>query len=221
MSLSKEAWAEWPTGSVREFRCGEAYKASKEHVQTLSLEEAEYVVVDTETTDKNRGVARLVEIAGLIVSLPSGTVIDRFQELIYPAMSIPEEVIAIHGITDEMVRDAPRVRAVLPRFFAWCGGRQLIAHNASYDRDILRYESGRGLVRSPGLEIFCSLKLARKLLPKRDGGHSLSALTAWCGVEHRNAHRAMGDCEALAAVLMRLIAMADKGACAAAAEGIV
>ena len=88
------------------------------------------VFIDLETTGINLAVDRIVEIA-IVKILPDGTKLVK-QKYINPGMRIPPTVTAIHGITDEMVKDAPTFKEVANEL------RQFIDHS-----DLSGYNSNR------------------------------------------------------------------------------
>ena len=66
--------------------------------------------IDLETTGVNLSTDRIVEIA-IIKLLPDGTK-ETKQKYINPEMPIPAETTAIHGITDDMIKDAPTFKQI-------------------------------------------------------------------------------------------------------------
>ena len=70
------------------------------------------IVLDTETTGLDYTRERLVEFAA--VRLENGKIVDEFQTLINPEQHIRKSSMAIHGITQEMVEDAPTEAEVMP-----------------------------------------------------------------------------------------------------------
>lgn len=91
------------------------------------------VVLDTETTGLDG--AYLVEIA---IVAGDGRVL--LESLVNPGVPIPAEVIEIHGITDNMVRDAPTFAELLPRIEAALTGRRVVIYNAEFDKGIIHAE---------------------------------------------------------------------------------
>ena len=70
-----------------------------------------HAVIDFETTGLSPALgARPTEVA--IVLIAEGKIIDRFQSLMNPGVSIPNDIQVLTGITNEMVRKAPKVEAV-------------------------------------------------------------------------------------------------------------
>lgn len=155
------------------------------------------IIVDTETTGSGVG-ARLVELGALHVR--DGKVVAQFQTLVDPEEQIPAYVIRIHGITNAMVKGAPRAKLVLPAFLAFVGNRCLMAHNAGFDRGIIAQELQRVGMKRPDIPMFCSLKLARKVFPQAPN-HKLSTLASYLKIPDPPSHRAIADCMTTVGVL--------------------
>jgi DNA polymerase III epsilon subunit-like protein len=103
-------------------------------VESDKLSDLVFVAFDVETTGLSPIACRLVELCAIRFSLGEGQ-LETFSTLINPGLPIPAEVSALHGITDEMVRDAPEAGAALQNFLNWLGGDRpvLLAHNANFD----------------------------------------------------------------------------------------
>lgn len=138
-----------------------------------------------------------------------GRVVDTFSTLVNPRRRIQPFVVTLTGITDQMVRDAPPIEAVLPRFLEYAGEAVLVAHNAAFDLGHL----GRALAAIDGgiiaNPVLCTLRLARRLLPhlKR---RNLDAVAADLGVECGRRHRALDDARITADVLTDFIVRAER-----------
>ena len=89
------------------------------------------IVLDTETTGLDYTRERMVEFAA--VRLENGKIKDEFQTLINPEQHIRKSSIAIHGITPEMVADAPTEAEVLPKILEFIGDYPIVAHNVIFD----------------------------------------------------------------------------------------
>jgi DNA polymerase III epsilon subunit family exonuclease len=150
----------------------------------------EFVVFDTETSGMPPG-GRLVEIGAIRVR--GGHVVDRFQRLVFPEGPIPEQVIAIHGIDDAMVADAPSAKEVLPEFLAWADRAPLFGHNIAFDARVLACEAQRYGVELPSNRLLCTLRAARRLLKRPS--HALESLVDDLGLPRGAHHRAMEDAE--------------------------
>jgi DNA polymerase III epsilon subunit family exonuclease len=151
-----------------------------------------FVAFDTETTGLWAPSNRIVEIAG-VRFLRDGTVLETMAQLINPGMAIPEQVTAIHGITDDMVSGAERAGAVLKRFFEFCEPDSiLIAHNALFDISFVWHECQRNSLSLSENVILDSCSLARKLIPGQKS-YSLLSLSKSLELAVEQEHRALSD----------------------------
>jgi DNA polymerase III subunit epsilon len=167
------------------------------------LHEEEWVVVDLETTGGSpRYGHRVTEIAAVCVS--GGEIRETYSTLVNPGRRIPSMVSALTGITDEMVRTAPRFEDVAEELSAVLRGRVFVAHNAAFDWGFLSSE----LERCVGAELagrqLCTVRLARKLLPELPS-RSLDGLALYFGLEIESRHRALDDAVATAHILLRFL----------------
>jgi len=147
------------------------------------------IFYDTETTGIKADKDRIIEIAAF------DPVNNRsFVKLVNPGCPIPADVTAIHGISDEMVANAPSFSAVVPEFLQFCEGSViLIAHNNdAFDLHFMREEFARIPMPLPDWKFLDSLKWARRYRPDLPR-HSLQFLREVYGVAANNAHRALDD----------------------------
>jgi DNA polymerase-3 subunit epsilon len=129
-----------------------------------------------------------------------------FCSFINPGCPIPPESTATSQITDEMVRDAPSFKEVIPSFIEFCSGDSLlIAHNNdAFDKLFLEAEFVRASLPFPAWKFLDSLKWSRKYrsdLPR----HSLQFLREAYGIQSNQAHRALDDVMVLYQVFSRMI----------------
>jgi DNA polymerase III subunit epsilon len=163
------------------------------------------IVVDTETTglDPSEG-HRIVEIAciELIHHVPTGR---KFHRYVNPERSMPEDALAVHGITAEFLASQPPFGAIVDELLAFIGSDRLIIHNAEFDLAFLNGELVR-LQRVPIDSAFIdTLGLARVRFP--GAPVSLDALCRRFGIDLsiRVHHGAEIDCDLLAAVYLELL----------------
>ena len=163
------------------------------------------IVLDTETTgfDPRQG-HRMVEIGCIELDglLPTGR---TFHTLINPERHIDDEVIRVHGVTNEKVRDAPCFRDVADQLHDFIGDAPVVAHNAGFDRAFVNYELGL----CGRLEIHVdrwvdTLGLAQKRFPGM--ANSLDALCKRFKISlaERTLHGALIDARLLASVYLEL-----------------
>ncbi len=163
------------------------------------------VLFDTETTGLDPLTGdRVLEVAAieLVNDLPTK---NHFHRLIHPQRDIPEEVVRIHGITMDKVRDAPRFEAIVDDLLAFFGEGMLVAHNAPFDFGFLNAELAR--CGRPALErgrMVDTLALAKARFPGMP--NSLDALCRRFGIDlsERTTHNALLDCKLLAEVYVEL-----------------
>ena len=163
-----------------------------------------FAVVDLETTGGSAIYDRIVEVA--VVRLDGGEIVDRYEQLVDPKVAIPPFITRLTGIDGRMLRGKPAFGEIAEDVRLALGELPLVAHNASFDEAFLRHafaRVGRKLT-NPKL---CTLRLARRLLPRLPT-YRLDALTTYFGIKNRKRHRALGDAEATALVLSRLLDLA-------------
>ena len=152
----------------------------------------DYVVFDLETTGISCLSDRIVEISAIKVR--DGLAEDTFTTLVNPKCPIPHSASAVHGITDDMVKDAPEIEEVLPAFLEFAGESVLAGHNiASFDMRFIDRYSMQLTGTCPGNDYVDTLPIARLVLPGLPH-HRLTDLAAYYGISCEGAHRALNDC---------------------------
>lgn len=168
-----------------------------------------FIIFDVETTGLRTGVDRLTEIGA--VKYVDGAERARFQTFVNPERHIPEEITQLTGITDAMVARAPKEAEAVRRFFEFCGNDAvLVAHNASFDTQVIRSVCSRN-----GIEYNYShidtLVLAQGLI-KTIKNYKLDTISNHFKLPKFDHHRADEDAGALAAIFEKLLELAvEKG----------
>src|SRR5262245_26162011 len=112
------------------------------------------VYLDTETT----GLGDDAEIVELCLIDAAGQVL--VDTLVLPERRIPPDATRIHGITDAMVRGAPRWQEVWPKVRPLLGGRRVGVYNAGYDVPLIQAHNRRYQLDPPAsATAFCIMKL--------------------------------------------------------------
>ena len=106
------------------------------HGQKDMTFDQEYVAFDLETTGLSSRTDTIIEIGAVI--LKNGQEIDRFQTFVDPGRSLEKKIVDLTGITDDMLKGAPKIREVLPKFLEFVGDRVLVAHNSDFDTGFIR-----------------------------------------------------------------------------------
>lgn len=169
------------------------------------------VILDTETTGMNQAGGphyqghRIIEI-GCVEVINRKLTGKTYHVYINPEMPIDPEAIAVHGITDEQVKDCPKFAEIAEEFVAFIDGSELIAHNAPFDVGFMDLEfgmlSGDWKTTSELCKITDSLKVAKDKFPGQK--NNLDALCRRLGIDnsHRELHGALLDAEILADVFL-------------------
>ncbi len=148
---------------------------------------------------------RVTEVA--VVLVRNGQIGETFHTLVDPGVSIPPFITRLTGISDEMVRGQPPLEALIPCLERLLSGAVLVAHNVSFDYGFLRHtwiRAGRTL----DLPRLCTMRLSRRIVPALRS-HRLDAMLRHFGIACEARHRALGDAQATAALLLRLLAHAE------------
>lgn len=170
-----------------------------------ALAEATFVVVDLETTGGAPADGGITEFGA--VRIRGGDVIGEFATLVNPGMPIPPFVVALTGITDALVMQAPRLEAVLPAFLEFLGDAILIAHNAPYDVGFLKGACARHGHRWPTPMVLDTARIARVALHRDEVRNcKLATLAAHFQAAVSPTHRALDDARATVDVFHALVA---------------
>ncbi len=175
---------------------------------SIALGEAEFVVVDLETTGRPGAQSTILEIGAVRVA--RGAPVDRFQTLIDPGVPIPPFIRSLTGIDDAMVVGAPPLLAAMRAFHAWLArvpSAPFVAHHAPFDEGFVRRALADCGLPPLARPVLCTRRLSRRLVPELNR-FGLDVLCDHFTIENRARHRALGDAEATAELLAILLARA-------------
>lgn len=164
------------------------------------------IIFDTETTGLDNKTDRVIEIGGIELEnhFPTGRTLHIY---INPGdKTVHPDALAVHGITDEFLKDKPPFAAVVDEIREFFEGAKWIAHNASFDMGFINAEFARlDIPPVPQDQVIDTLAMARRKHPM--GPNSLDALCRRYGIDnsHRNKHGALLDSELLADVYIEMI----------------
>jgi DNA polymerase-3 subunit alpha (Gram-positive type) len=157
-----------------------------------SLDSLDYIVLDIETTGLEPTQHELTEIGAL--KIKGKELQNIFSTLIRPQNPISPEITRLTGIDNDMVKDSPSAREILPRFIEFAGSSILVVHNADFDIPFLKHHLKLLNDQEISNENICTVKTARYLLPELES-YKLHSLALHFGIPVENRHRAVGDAE--------------------------
>lgn len=164
------------------------------------------IIFDTETTGLENKLDRIIEIGGieLLNHFPTGR---TFHVYVNPGdRKVHPDALAVHGITDDFLKDKPRFGQIVDELKAFFDGAKWIAHNATFDMGFINAEFDRlGLPPVAPEHVVDTLSMARRKHPM--GPNTLDALCRRYGIDNsrRSKHGALLDSELLAEVYIEMI----------------
>ena len=162
------------------------YTIFSKHIQTIN----DYVVIDTETTGLNGKCDQIVELSA--IKFRNNEPVEIFETLIRPSCSIPYVTTRVHGITDDMVKDKPRIEEVLDDFEAFIEDLPIVGYNLLFDLTFIHY-AGSTILHNR--KLYCTYRLAstRIAKPYPVANHKLQTLCQYFHISIENHHRAYAD----------------------------
>ena len=156
-----------------------------------------YVVFDTETTGFYAGSDQMIEIGA--VKIKNNEVLDRFDELIDPHRPLPQKIIDLTYITDDMLKGKENEDVVTKKFLEWVGDLPLVAHNAKFDISFMKAACNKYNLGEFNATVLDTMSMARMLHPDWPN-HKLSTLTKKLNIpwDEDKHHRADYDAEGTA-----------------------
>ena len=166
----------------------------------------EIICFDIETTGLKVTQEAITEIGA--VRLRNGEIVETFQTFVDPERRLTPEIIGLTGITDDMLRGAPKLKDALTAFLAFAGGAPLAAHNAEFDISFIRAGCRKcGIPFEP--TYIDTLILAQNLLPGL-GKYKLDIVAEHLQLPQFNHHRASDDAVPVAQMLTKFFPMLEE-----------
>ena len=168
------------------------------------LKEKTFVVFDLETTGlvnipTNGKMDAITEIGA--VKIIGGEIREKFSTLVNPERKLDEEIVRLTGITDDMVKDAPKIAAVIPDFYKFCENCILVGHNVQFDFRFIQYY-GAQEEYTFDQKTYDTLSIAQSFLFLKN--YKLDTLAEHYGIVF-NHHRAWDDALTTAKIFIELI----------------
>ena len=164
-----------------------------------------YTVIDIETTGNGYKGSKITEIS--IFVFDGKKVIDEFTSLVNPEQNIPLFITNLTGITNAMVRNAPKFYEIAKKVTEITQDTIFVAHNVNFDYNII-HEEFKNLRFAFKRKKLCTVRLSRKLIPGLNS-YSLGNICTSENIPINGRHRAKGDAEATTELFRRLIERDD------------
>ncbi len=171
-----------------------------------SYKDKTFIIFDIETTGLDPAREAITEIGA--VKLMDGKIVDTFSKLVNPNREISEQITNLTGITNEMVKDAPKINEILPLFLEFCGENTVVAHNAKFDTSFIK-AAALVLDLSFNNDIIDTVELSKELFPL-EKKHNLEVLCKRLGVSLENHHRALDDATATCEAFVKMCEMKEE-----------
>ena len=159
------------------------------------------MVVDIETTGGRPSGNDITEIG--IVHVQNKKIVHQWSSLVKPDSSIPNKIQALTGISDEMVKHAPKFQSLIPLLQKQLEGDVFVAHSVNFDYSFIE-RAFRECDVAWRMDKLCTIKYARKVFPEI-GRYSLANLARELQVSNNNPHRALSDALCAAEVLIHCL----------------
>ncbi|ARV15300.1 exonuclease domain-containing protein [Polaribacter sp. SA4-12] len=164
-----------------------------------------YTVVDIETTGNGYKGSKITEIS--IFVFDGKVIVDEFTTLVNPEQNIPPFITNLTGITDAMVRNAPKFYEIAKKVAEITKDTIFVAHNVNFDYNII-HEEFKNLGFDFKRKKLCTVRLSRKIIPGLNS-YSLGNICTSENIPINGRHRAKGDAEATTELFRRLIERDD------------
>jgi len=165
------------------------------------LKDIEFCALDLETTGVNPAYNKIVEIGAVKFRLNGE--ISRYQTLVDPEVTIPHNVIRIHGITNSMVKDSPRIEELLSDFSDFMKDSVLVIQNPRFDLSFIDSVFRKNHIELKGLSALDTVRMSKKHFSELPN-HKLGTLARHLKLDLQS-HRALDDAIACMHVFLKVL----------------
>lgn len=157
---------------------------------STKIKDLTLVAFDIETSGSYPLDSEICEIAA--IKWEKGKIVDEFQTLIKPTKKMSDFIIGIHGITNEMVENSPRIEDKIQQFYDFIQNAVVIAHHSPFDMGFLSIEFEKKGLLAPSTPALCTSLISRRVFPE-SVNHKLQTLVEFFNIPKNQAHRAYDD----------------------------
>lgn len=184
-------------------------KARENKGKAVNALPEDYVALDLETTGLDPEWDSIIEIG--MVRVRRGEVVAEYSTLVNPGMPIDDFIAELTGITNDMLAAAPALPEVLPAAREFLGDDIILGHNINFDINFIYDNCECQGLKPVSNGYIDTMRISRRVLPDLKH-HRLGDIVNALGVDHAQAHRAIGDCHATIGCYKALLAHIDAGA---------
>ena len=162
----------------------------------------DFAAIDFETANGSRSSVCSVGI----VIVKDGEIVDKFYSLIHPTPNYYAQFCcAVHGLSDEDTRNAPKFPEVWAQIAPKIEGLPLVAHNSPFDESCLKAAHNSYDMEYPNYVFHDTLAASRRTFGNKLPNHQLHTSAAACGFDLTAHHHALADAEACAAIALEIL----------------
>ena len=161
---------------------------------------SDYCVVDIETTGLSPAFCKIIEISAIKVR--NKEIVSTFSMLINPHTKLDSFIIALTGINDKMLQEAPEIEDVLVQFLSFVGNDIILGHNVNFDINFLYDNILNYLGEYFTNDFIDTMYIARRVLSLPH--NRLDDLVKYFNITARDKHRALNDCDLTYKVYLNL-----------------
>jgi len=166
-------------------------------MEGVLLQDLSFIALDLETTGVDEQ-AEIIEIG--LVKVCQGNIVEKYEKLIKPSKSIPEEITLLTGINNDMVLTKSTWPEIQSEVLEFIDDNLIVAHNASFDRGFLEKALGFELANF-WIDTYDLAKIVAPTLPS----YKLLYLTQVLNIKIKKNHRALFDAQACAQIFLSLV----------------
>lgn len=177
------------------------YKGRPDKGNSLIDFPANFTIIDIETTGLDPQYCEIIELSAIRVR--NGESVDTYSTLVKAVYGVDSYVTYLTGITNEMLKSAPKINEILPEYIEFLGDDILVGHNVHFDINFIYDNAVTILEKSLTNNFIDTLRLSRKLLPNLNS-HRLLDMAKHYSINVDVSHRALSDCFTTLAVFNAL-----------------
>ncbi|MCL2039546.1 MAG: exonuclease domain-containing protein [Bacteroidetes bacterium] len=170
----------------------------------MQLSEANFIVIDIETTGSKPEIDRIIDIA--CVTVNNFEITDTYSSFVNPHQSVPWFIQKLTGINNKLLKNAPEPIRVFKNIADLFQSHNtfFVAHAASFDYGFVKHTIKRLNIPFQDIPVLCTLKLAKKVLPSNIN-KNVSAIAEYFNIPIINRHRAFDDAFATANFFIEIL----------------